>query len=99
MGLAYAALMNHRQRAKDGNQEPVHLSTQHAITLQEFHVFDVLWSDNNINESQPSNSSAANVSDSSVNIEGKLQTLSIVLVPFVSLCKPAFTICLCQFYF
>ena len=36
----------------------------------------------------------------SVNIEGKLlQTLSIVLVPFVSLCKPAFTICLCQFYF
>src|SRR4029434_2947838 len=77
-----------------------HLSTQHAITLQECHVFDSIRSDDNVNESQPSNSSAANVSASSVNIEGKLlQTLSIVLVPLVSLCKPAFTICSCQFYF
>src|SRR4029434_10594931 len=68
-----------------------HLSTQHAITLQECHVFDALRSDDNVNESQPSNSSATNVSASSVHIEGKLrQTLSIVLVPFVSLCKPAF---------
>src|SRR4029434_7735547 len=71
-----------------------HLSTQQAITLQECHVFDSIQSDDNVNESQPSNSSAANVSASSVNIECKLLlTLSIVLVPFVSLCKPAFTIC------
>src|SRR4029434_1382615 len=62
--------------------------------------FRALRSEDNVNESQPSNSSAANFSASSVNIEGKLlQTLSIVLVPFVSLCKPAFTICLFQFYF
>src|SRR4029434_8181001 len=70
-----------------------HLSTQHAITLQKCHVFDALRSDDNLNESQPSNSNEAYVSALSVNIEGKLlQTLSIVLVPFVSLCKPAFTI-------
>src|SRR4029434_9238184 len=77
-----------------------HLSTQHAITLQKCHIFDALRSDDNLNESQPSNSNEAYVSALSVNIEGKLlQTLSIVLVPFVSLCKPAFTICLFQFYF
>src|SRR4029434_1877963 len=63
-----------------------HLSTQYAITLQECHVFDALRSDDHFNESQPGNSSAANVSASSGNIKGKLlQTLSIVLVPFVSL--------------
>ena len=73
-------------------------ATQHAITLQECHVFDALRSDDNVNESQPSNSSVANARASSVNIEGKLlQTLSIVLVPFVSSCQPAFTACLCQF--
>ena len=49
-----------------------HLSTQHAITLQEGHVFDALQSDDNVNESQPSPSSAANVSASCVNIEGNL---------------------------
>src|SRR4029434_2252075 len=50
-----------------------HLSTQHGMTLQECHVFDAC-------------SSAANISASSLTIEGKLlQTLSIVLVPFVSL--------------
>ena len=43
-------------------------ATQRAITLQECHVFDAIGSDDNVNESQPSNSSAANVSASSVNI-------------------------------
>ena len=88
--------------SKGGNTTNMqkHLSTQHAITLQECHVFDALRSDDKVNESQPSNSRAANISASSINIEGKfLQTLSIVLVPFVSLCEQAFTICLCQFYF
>src|SRR4029434_10914112 len=85
--------------SKGGNTNNMqkHLSTQHAITLQACHVFDALRSDDNVNESQPSNSSTANFYASSVNIEGKLlQTLSTVLVPLVSLCKPAFTICLCQ---
>lgn len=72
--------------SKGGNTTNMqkHLSTQHAITLQECHVFDALRTE--------ANSSAANVSVSAspVNIEGKLhQTLSIVLAPFVSLCKPA----------
>src|SRR4029434_7092327 len=48
--------------------------------------FDALRSDDNVYESQPSNSSAAKVNASSVNTQGKLlQTLSIVLVPLVSL--------------
>src|SRR4029434_9889347 len=68
--------------SKGGNTTNMqkHLSTQHAITLQECLVFDALRSDEHVNESQPSNSSAANVSASSVNFEQ-----SIVLVPFVSL--------------
>src|SRR4029434_10776760 len=80
--LAMVAKRLFRQRGGNTTDKQKHLSTQHAITLQECHVFDVLWSDNNINESQPSNSSAANVSASSVNIEGQLfHTLSIVYVP------------------
>src|SRR4029434_2229078 len=74
--------------SKGGNTTNMqkHLSTQHSITLQESHVFDALRSDDNVKEFQPSNSSAANVSSSYVNIVGKLlQTLSIVLVPLVSL--------------
>ena len=98
--LAMLAKRLFRQKGGNTTNKRKHLSTQYAITLQECHVFDALRNDDNVNESQPSNSSAANVSASSVNITGKLlQTLSIVLVPFVSLYKPAFTICLCQFYF
>src|SRR4029434_3789019 len=83
--------------SKGGNTTNMqkHLSTQHAITLQECHFlmcYDMTITLKNLNQ--------ANVSASSVNIEGKLlQTLSIVLVPFVSLCKPAFTICQFYFYF
>src|SRR4029434_878209 len=58
---------------------PKHLCILHAITLQECHVFErcgvtiTLMNLIGISlESQPSNSSAANVSASSVNIEGKL---------------------------
>ena len=51
---------------------PKHLSILHAITLQECRVFLAVWSEDNVNESQPSNSIAPNVSASSVNIEGKL---------------------------
>src|SRR4029434_5834745 len=58
---------------------PKHLSILYATTLQECHVFErygvtiTLMNLIGISlESQPSNSSAANVSASSVNIEGKL---------------------------
>src|SRR4029434_3893203 len=76
---------------------PKHFSILNAITLQECHVFErygVTITLMNLNKV------TANVSASAVNIEGKLlQILSIVLVPFVPLCKAAFTICLCLFYF
>src|SRR4029434_161562 len=58
---------------------PKHLSILHAITLQECRVFErygvkiTLMNLIGISlESQPSNNSAANVSASSVNIEGTL---------------------------
>src|SRR4029434_5198152 len=51
---------------------PKRLSILHAITLQECRVFERYGVKINFNESQPRNSSAANVSASSVNIEGKL---------------------------
>src|SRR4029434_4911824 len=71
--LAMVAKRLFRQRGGNTTDMQKHLSTQHAITLKECHVFDALRSEDKVNESQPSNSSAAtNVSASSVNIEGKL---------------------------
>ena len=72
---------------KGGNTNNMikHLDQRHATTLRECHVFDMLQTAGTANVS--SSSSAP-----SVIAEGKfLQTLSM-LVPFVSLCKPAFII-------
>src|SRR4029434_4123928 len=69
---------------------PKHSSILHAITLQECRVFErygVKITLMNLNQATASRLTLA------------LHLQSIVLVPFVSLCKPAFTFCLCQFYF
>src|SRR4029434_4173449 len=69
---------------------PKHLSILHAITLQECRVFErygVKITLMNLNQATASRLTLA------------LHLQSIMLVPFVSLCKPAFTFCLCQFYF
>src|SRR4029434_8226496 len=75
---------------------PKHLSILHAITLQECHVFErygVKISLINLNQA-----TASRLTLALALLILKVNSNSL-LCPFVSLCKPAFTFCLCQFYF